>query len=44
MMELQTELSLLSDWLKFIEPNPNAILLLIGLCYFVFGVTRKKTP
>ena len=37
MIELPFKLSSISDW-------PNLVLLLIGVCYFVFGVARKKSP
>jgi len=44
MTELAIKLSVLSDWLSVVQPNPNLTLLVVGLCFFVFGLSRRKSP
>jgi hypothetical protein len=44
MTEFSIKLSTFSDWLSVVQPNPNLALFVIGLCFFVFGLSRRKSP
>jgi hypothetical protein len=37
-------LSLLTDWRALTESYGNPVLLLLGLSFFAFGISRKRTP
>jgi hypothetical protein len=44
MNQLVSKISTLSEWIASLQPHANMTLLLVGVCFFLFGVTRRKTP
>lgn len=43
MILLASKISLLSEWLAAMQPNGNLTMVVVGLGFFAFGLSRRKS-